>query len=289
MKNDIQPKAEPQRVQKVLASAGFGSRRQCEELLIQGRVEVNGSVVPLGTKVNPDEDEIKVDGERLKRSKKVYLALFKPKGFLCTDRDQQGRQRTIDLIPEKFGRLFLIGRLDKDSEGLILATNDGEFSQKLAHPKYGVPKVYRAQVAGEVSLETVKKIKEGVYLSDGFVKAADCLIKGQHKQSTILDLTLTEGMNREVRRLLAKLGHKVQTLFRISVGPIRLGKLAPGEWRLLSREEINAVRKSPLSFSAKKCNNRRNDNQKSSGKKHSNYLKNTGSKTKKTIQKYKKI
>ncbi|MCL2742264.1 MAG: rRNA pseudouridine synthase [Planctomycetaceae bacterium] len=267
---------EPQRLQKILAAAGFGSRRQCEELLLQGRVEVNGNVVPLGTKVHPDTDEIKVDGERLKHSKRVYLALYKPKGYLCTDRDQQGRQRTIDLIPEKFGRLFLIGRLDKDSEGLILATNDGEFSQKLTHPKFGVPKVYRVQVAGEVTYETVKKLKEGVYLSDGFAKAADCVIKGQHKQSTILDLTLTEGMNREVRRLLAKLGHKVQTLFRIAVGPIRLGKLAPGEWRLLSKNEINTVQKSPLSFPVKKCNNRRNN----TGNKTSN-------KTKKQTQRYK--
>jgi 23S rRNA pseudouridine2605 synthase len=125
--------------------------------------------------------------------------------------------------------------------------------------------VYRVQVAGEVTLETVKKLRDGVYFSDGFAKAADCVIKGQHKQSTILDLTLTEGMNREVRRLLAKLGHKVQTLFRIAVGPIRLGKLTPGEWRFLSKEEINAVRKSILSFPVKKCDNRndsRNGNRK---------------------------
>lgn len=234
---------EGHRLQKLLAAAGFGSRRQCEELIEQGRVEVDGKVATLGTRVDPGGSEVKVDGERLKRSRPVYLALFKPKGYLCTDLDQQGRSKAIDLIPKHFGRLFLIGRLDMDSEGLILLTNDGALSEHLTHPRYGVPKVYRVQVAGEVSLETVKQLKEGVHFAEGFAKAADVVIKGRHKQSTILDMTLTEGMNREVRRLLARLGHKVQTLIRIAVGPIKLGKLLPGEWRPLTKQEVDKLYK----------------------------------------------
>jgi 23S rRNA pseudouridine2605 synthase len=229
------------RLQKVLASAGFGSRRQCEELIEQGRVEVDGSIAKLGSSVDPLQSEIKVDGQRLKSAKPVYLALFKPKGFLCTDYDQQGRAKAIELIPKSFGRLFLIGRLDRDSEGLILLTNDGALSERLTHPKYGVPKVYRVLVAGELNEDGIKQLREGVYLAEGFAKVAHILIKGRHKQSTILEMTLTEGMNREVRRLLARIGHKVLSLIRIAVGPVKLGTLAPGEWRQLTRQEVDRL------------------------------------------------
>ena len=229
------------RLQKILASAGFGSRRQCEELIEQGRVEVNGQVAKLGGKAVLGSTEIKVDGERLKSTKPVYLALFKPKGYLCTNADQQGRARAMDLIPKTFGRLFLIGRLDKDSEGLILLTNDGALSERLTHPKYAVPKVYRVQVAGELTETGVRQLREGVHLAEGFAKAAHVVIKGRHKQSTILDMTLTEGMNREVRRLLARIGHKVLTLVRIAVGPVKLGKMVPGEWRKLTQAEVERL------------------------------------------------
>ena len=229
------------RLQKILASAGFGSRRQCEELIEHGRVEVNGKTASLGCKVDPVNAEIKVDGERLKSAKPVYLALFKPKGYLCTDNDQQGRARTIDLIPPAFGRLFLIGRLDKDSEGLILLTNDGALSERLTHPKYGVPKVYRVQIAGELTIEGIRQLREGVYLAEGFAKVENVVIKGRHKQSTVLEMTLSEGMNREVRRLLARIGHKVMTLIRVAVGPVKLGKMAPGEWRKLTSSEVERL------------------------------------------------
>jgi len=238
------------RLQKILASAGFGSRRKCEELIKQGRVEVNGRIAKLGTKVQLGSArahptgckvEIKVDGERLKSVKPVYLALFKPKGYLCTNADQQGRARAIDLIPDTFGRLFLIGRLDKESEGLILLTNDGALSERLTHPKYAVPKVYRVQVAGELTEEGAQQLRKGVHLAEGFAKVARVVIKGQHKQSTVLDMTLTEGMNREVRRLLARIGHKVMTLIRIAVGPVKLGKMLPGEWRKLTQTEVERL------------------------------------------------
>jgi 23S rRNA pseudouridine2605 synthase len=229
------------RLQKVLASAGFGSRRQCEELIEQGRVEVNNTIAKLGCKVDPIRVEIKVDGERLKSAKPIYLALSKPKGYLCTHADQQGRARTIELIPPSFGRLFLIGRLDKDSEGLILLTNDGALSERLTHPKYGVPKVYRVQVAGEFTEAGIRQLREGVHFAEGFAKAENVIIKGRHKQSTILEMTLTEGMNREIRRLLARIGHKVLTLIRTAVGPVKLGKMAPGEWRKLTQVEVERL------------------------------------------------
>jgi len=229
------------RLQKILASAGFGSRRQCEELIEQGRVEIDGTIAQLGSKADPVRAVIKVDGERLKSAKPVYLALFKPKGYLCTDSDQQGRARTIELVPATFGRLFLIGRLDKDSEGLILLTNDGALSERLTHPKYGVPKVYRVQVAGELTEEGIRQLRDGVYLAEGFAKVENIIIKGRYKQSTILEMTLTEGMNREVRRLLARIGHKVLTLIRVAVGPVKLGKMTPGEWRKLTQPEVERL------------------------------------------------
>ena len=232
---------EEHRLQKILASAGFGSRRRCEELIEQGRVEVDGQIAKLGCKVLPGSTEIKVDGERLKSAKPVYLALFKPKGYLCTDVDQQGRARAIDLIPQSFGRLFLIGRLDKESEGLILLTNDGALSERLTHPKYAVPKVYRVQVAGELTESGARQLREGVHLAEGFAKAENVVIKGRYKQSTILDITLTEGLNREVRRLLVRIGHKVLTLVRTAVGPVKLGKMVPGEWRKLTQSEVERL------------------------------------------------
>ncbi|MDR1925113.1 MAG: rRNA pseudouridine synthase [Planctomycetaceae bacterium] len=232
------------RLQKVLAVAGFGSRRQCELIIEQGRVDVDGVVAKLGMNVDRFSCEIRVDGERLQGVKPVYIALFKPKGYLCTDNDLRGRARAIDLVPDNFGRLFLVGRLDMDSEGLILLTNDGALAERLTHPRYGVPKIYRVQVAGDVSRETVNKLCEGVHLADGFARATDIVIKKKHKQSTILDMTLSEGKNREVRRLLAKLGHKVHLLIRIAVGPIKIGNMLPGEWRHLTTQEINKLHKS---------------------------------------------
>ncbi|GHT22010.1 hypothetical protein FACS189419_03910 [Planctomycetales bacterium] len=231
-----------QRLQKILAVAGFGSRRECEELIEHGRIEINGSIAKLGAKANLQEDEIKVDGQRLKtKSKPVYIALYKPRGYLCTNYDQQGRARAVDLVPESFGRLFLVGRLDKDSEGLILLTNDGALSERLTHPKYGVEKIYRVQVAGDFKPEDAKQIRDGVYLAEGFAKADNVVIKRHYKQSTILDLTLSEGINREIRRLLARIGHKVLALVRIAVGPVKIGKMLPGDWRQLTHHEIDRL------------------------------------------------
>jgi 23S rRNA pseudouridine2605 synthase len=232
-----------QRLQKVLAAAGFGSRRACEELIVTGRVEVDRKVVDqIGFQVDPNLCEIRVDGQILRRPRPTYIALFKPKGYLCTNRDEQGRRRAVDLIPESFGRLFPVGRLDMNSDGLLLLTNDGELAERLTHPRYGVPKVYRVQVAGTVDYRTVEQLQKGIYLAEGFVKAERVVIKKHHKQSTYLEITLTEGRNREIRRLLAHVRHKVLSLTRISIGPIKLGKMLPGDYRVLSVREVNMLK-----------------------------------------------
>lgn len=230
------------RVQKILAAAGFGSRRNCEELITSGRVEVDRKIVTeLGTRVRSMEQEVRVDGVAIPKAKPTYIAIFKPRGVLCTNRDQQGRTRAIDLVPDKFGRLFTVGRLDLQSEGLILLTNDGMLAERLTHPSYGIEKTYRVQVLGLVENETLRQLKDGVYLAEGFARVSSVIIKKKIKQSTVLDIVLEEGMNREIRRILARLGHKVVSLMRISVGPIKIGRMMPGEYRVLSSTEVASL------------------------------------------------
>ncbi|MBP5622278.1 MAG: pseudouridine synthase, partial [Thermoguttaceae bacterium] len=227
------------RLQQVLAAAGYGSRRLCEELILDGRVEVDGKIVTeLGVRVFPGEQKIRVDGEALPKARPVYVALNKPKNTLCTNHDPSGRRRVVDFIPERFGRLFPVGRLDQNSEGLILLTNDGALAERLTHPRYEAPKKYRVQVAGLVDRELVDALKRGVHIAEGVVQADDVVVRSSHKLSSILDITLTEGKNREIRRMLARVGHKVMQLQRVQVGSIKLGKLAPGEFRVLTSREV---------------------------------------------------
>ena len=225
-----------------MAAAGFGSRRECEELITAGRVEVDHEIVTeLGVRVIPKTQEIRVDGELLKKTRPVYLALNKPKGYVCTNYDPEHRPRAIELIPEKLGRLFSIGRLDLESEGLLLMTNDGALTERLTHPRYEVAKCYRVQVAGLVEPSIIGQLKKGVYFAEGRARASHVTIKGTHKNSSILEIDLKEGKNREIRRLLARLGHKVMSLQRIAVGPVKLGKLPPGEYRTLTAAEVDAL------------------------------------------------
>lgn len=233
-----------ERLQKVLAAAGLGSRRQCEELILAGRVDIGGAVVTeLGTRVDPDRQSIRVDGVRLPRPKRVYYALNKPAGVLCTNRDPSGRPRAIDLVPTKHERLFTVGRLDLHSEGLILLTNDGELANRLTHPRYGVQKTYRVVVAGHPSREVLVRLRRGVHLAEGLARVAGVRVKGRQKQSTVLEMVLGEGRNREIRRVFARVGHKVLRLVRIGIGPLRLGDLPSGEHRSLSRREVDALRR----------------------------------------------
>ncbi len=230
-----------QRLQRLLASAGFGSRRQCEELIEAGRVHIDGKVITkLGTTVDPEVNKVIVDGIPLKKQKLVYYAVNKPVGVVTTNRDPHGRPRVVDLVP-KSERVFAVGRLDRSSEGLILLTNDGELAQKLTHPKFGVRKVYRVTVAGKVETETMKQMRNGIYIAEGFVRVDGAKLLKSRSKATELEIVLREGKNREIRRILARLGHKVQQLRRIAVGPLRLGDVPPGAYRVLSREEVKKL------------------------------------------------
>ena len=235
-----------ERLQKVLAAAGLGSRRACEELITAGRVEVDrGVVTTLGAKVDPRSQEIRVDGERLPDPKRVVYLLNKPVGAVTTNFDPAGRPRVVDLVPGE-RRLFAIGRLDRMSEGLILVTNDGDLANLLAHPRYGVEKKYLVQVAGVPSPELLDKLRQGVRLAEGEVQAKRVSIRSQHKQSAVLEMILDEGKNREIRRMLARLGHKVHQLKRVGVGGLSLGNLLPGEWRQLAWSEVESLRREAL-------------------------------------------
>ena len=233
-----------ERLQKILAAAGLASRRDCEELIREGRVEVDRQVVTeLGTRVDPQRQEIRVDGEALPHPKLVYFAVHKPEGVVSTSRDPAGRPRVIDLLPPETPRAYAVGRLDMSSEGLILVTNDGDLANGLTHPRHGVEKVYQVQVAGQVDNSLVGKLERGVHLAEGFAHAKHVRIKSRRRQSTLLEMVLDEGRNREIRRLLANMGHKVQRLRRIAVGPLRLGDLPSGAVRPLTRQEVVALKR----------------------------------------------
>ncbi|CAD73039.1 MAG TPA: pseudouridine synthase [Rhodopirellula baltica] len=232
------------RINQLLASAGFGSRRQCEELIREGRVDVDGeTITELGTTVDPDLQKVRVDGNYLRPQKLVYYVVNKPVGIVTTNRDPRGRPRVIDLVPPT-ERVFPVGRLDISSEGLILLTNDGDLAQKLAHPKFGIQKVYRVVVAGEVRGETMKKMREGIYIAEGLVQVDGAKIIKARTKATEMEIRLKEGKNREIRRILARFGHKVQQLRRVAIGPLKLGDVPRGAYRKLTRDEVDKLRRS---------------------------------------------
>lgn len=239
-----QPEPDPQvRLQKFLASAGLGSRRHCEEYITEGRVTIDSEVVTdLGVKVDPRRQEVHVDGERIKPQKKRYYLLNKPPGYVCTNSDPLGRPRAIDLVPQDDARLFTVGRLDESSRGLILVTNDGELAHRMAHPRFSISRRYQVQVAGKPTPETLKQLREGIYFKDGkFFVTRVHPIKTQGK-STILEIELHQGRNRELRRLLARVGHKVMSLERVTFGPLKLGSLSLGKFRTLRDNEMTELR-----------------------------------------------
>ena len=234
------------RLQKYLAMQGVASRRRCEELIVGGRVDVNGKpVLVLGTKIDPERDTVAVDGERLRATRRFYVALHKPKGVVCTAQDPAGRPRAIDLVADVPARLFPIGRLDADIEGLLLLTNDGDFAQRVAHPRYAVEKTYRITVKGEPDGDALEKLRQGVWLAEGKTTAARIHVLRKTRESTTFTLTIPEGKNREVHRMLARVGLPVTRLLRDQIGAVRLGTLKRGEWRLLSPAEIDALRRGP--------------------------------------------
>ncbi len=231
------------RLQKLLAQSGVASRRKCEELMLEGLVVVDGEVVTrLGTKVDPRTAVIRVDGKRLPPiSEKVYLVLNKPRGVVSTMSDPEGRRTLSDLVADRSERLFHVGRLDTDTSGLLLLTNDGDFAQRMAHPSYEVDKTYVAEVEGEVFRRTLKQLLEGVTLDDGPVTVTRARIVEATASKSIVELVIHEGRNRIVRRLLDHVGHPVRRLTRTAIGPVSLGRLGSGELRELTREELGQL------------------------------------------------
>jgi len=237
------------RLQKVLSQAGIGSRRACEALIGEGRVEVNAEVVTeQGRRVDPDRDVIRVDGARIPPPRRhLYLALNKPRGVVVTMEDPEGRRTIADVLAEgakrslKKERLFHVGRLDTDTEGLLILTNDGELAHRLAHPSYQVPKTYIVEVSGAMSPQTLRRLRGGVTLHDGPARPTSAKIVSSVGEKTLLKITLLEGRNRIVRRTMEAVGHPVRRLSRIGVGPVRLGNLKVGEYRELTREELGGL------------------------------------------------
>ncbi len=235
--------AEAVRLQKFLSQAGAASRRQAEELIRSGRVRVNAAVVTqLGTKVDAERDVVEVDGRRIASAAPVWLALYKLPGQVTTRRDPQGRPTIYGSIPDQYHGLFYVGRLDNDSEGLVLLTNDGEAANRLMHPRYGTEREYEAEVRGDVTPAELRRLRTGVELDDGPARAEEAQrVRGAPAGRTRVRLVLKEGRKREVRRMFAALGHRVERLVRVRYGPVKLGSLPPGAWRRLSANEMLAL------------------------------------------------
>jgi 23S rRNA pseudouridine2605 synthase len=231
-----------ERLQRALARAGYGSRRACEELIVEGRVTLNGTVATLGDRVDPSTGRVVVDGITVNLDPNVrYYALHKPAGVLTTMRDPRGRRDIRAYLPPEGPRVFPVGRLDRDTEGLLLLTNDGDLANRLMHPRFGVEKEYLAEVGGSPTERQLGSIRRGVELDDGPAKAVSARIVGRSGGRTAIRLVMTEGRKREVRRLLSAVGLPVTRLVRLRVGPIRLGTLRPGEIRELEPEEVRSL------------------------------------------------
>jgi pseudouridine synthase len=226
------------RIQKFLSQAGVASRRAAEDLIRAGRVRINdAAVTELGTRIDPERDRVQVDGRDVHARPIEWLALHKPRGYVSTRRDPQGRPTIYDLVPASAGRLFYVGRLDVDSEGLILLTNDGDTAHRMLHPRYQVERVYEAEVSGDPDTAALDRLCAGVELEDGFARARAAERIGRAR----VRITLTEGRKREVRRLLAAVGYPVRRLVRVRYGSVALGALPPGDWRRLRSTEIPRV------------------------------------------------
>ncbi len=239
-----------ERLQKVIARAGLASRREAERLIEAGRISVNGRVVrELGVKVDPGLDEVALDTVPIPREaaegtgRRTYLLLQKPKGVVCTVRDPHARQTVLDLVPPHRGkRLYPVGRLDEETEGIVILTNDGDLTDRLTHPRYGVPKVYEVRLKGRFTQELARTFESGVWLSDGKTGRSRVRVRKAGPRVSHVSVTLTEGRNREIRRAFAKLGHAVLSLRRTQIGPVVSRGLKVGQYRPLTDEEVDALR-----------------------------------------------
>jgi pseudouridine synthase len=230
------------RLQKFLADAGVASRRSGEQFILEGRVSVNGNVVRLlGTKVDPDHDRVQVDGKPIRAMRKIYLALHKPVGCVCSHKDELGRPTIYELLPKEWQTVSSVGRLDYNSEGLIFLTNDGQFALRLTHPRYGVRKKYVATVEGEVPAEMLRRFTQGIFDRGEKLKALSAHLVSGSRARSVVELELGEGKNREVRRLFESQNLSVKKLQRTQIGKIKLGELKPGKWRTLSEAEIKTL------------------------------------------------
>jgi 23S rRNA pseudouridine2605 synthase len=226
-----------ERLQKVLSMRGWGSRRVCEDLIAEGRVTVNGEVAVLGRRVDPEADKVEVDGAPLGvKAGLVHYVLNKPVGVVTTASDPQGRPTVVDLVPAE-PRVYPVGRLDVGTEGLLLLTNDGDLAHRIAHPSHGVEKEYLAEVEGTPSSGALRRLRDGVELDDGITAPA----KVSQPNPGILRITIHEGRNRQVRRMCEAIGHPVNRLVRVRIGPLRDAQLKPGEWRELDQQELKAL------------------------------------------------
>jgi len=230
------------RLQKFLSEAGVASRRAGEALIRAGKVEVNGHVITaLGTKVDPARDMVAVDGVPIQPRRKLYLAVHKPRGHLCSRRDEKGRPLLGDLMPKEWAHCYPVGRLDRESEGLIFVTNDGEFALRVAHPRNEVPKEYVAEVTGRVDRRRFSRLQTGVEDHGELLRARAVRVLDTNNTRSQVAVELAEGRNREVRRMFAVLGLEVTRLVRVRIGPIQLGELPAGKWRMLTDIEVKTL------------------------------------------------
>ena len=230
------------RLQKLLAQAGAASRRKAEELILQGRVTVNGRPAKLGDSADPQKDQIALDGQRLRlEGEKLYLALHKPRGFVTTMEDERGRRCVAQLVADVPGRVYPVGRLDKDSEGLLIMTNDGAFANAIAHPKSHVAKTYRVTLRPGVNEEQLVQISTGILIDGKMTAPAKARVLEEQQGRAVVEIVLYEGRNREIRKMCEALGLEVARLKRTAVGPVRLAMLPQGRWRELSKEEVKAL------------------------------------------------
>lgn len=230
------------RLQKYLADAGIASRRKCEELIAAGRVSVNGSIAALGCTVQ-EGDEVLLDGRRVSPAEeKVIIVFNKPRNVICSNAEDEDRVKVTDYFTSLPYRLYTVGRLDYDSEGLILVTNDGETANRLMHPRYGAKKTYRVLCTGHLTPEDKRKLRNGILLEDGMTSPAELrILRERQDEKTELLLTIHEGKNRQVRRMLAAVGHETLRLQRVAIGGLELGSLKPGEWRFVSEDELEKL------------------------------------------------
>jgi 23S rRNA pseudouridine2605 synthase len=232
-----------QRLQKVLAAAGVDSRRNCEELILEGAVRVNGKVVDtVPAFVDAEKDVITVNGRRIRAARKVYFLLNKPKGVICTNSDPQGRMRAIDLV-RMDGRVFCVGRLDADTTGLIIITNDSELTNKLTHPRYELPKTYVVRVEGQISGDAAEKLKKGAWLAEGKARHATVKILKRNNEESLIEVTLRQGLNRQIRAMLLAVGLRVRSLKRTQIGNLTAKGLGVGKFRRLTEAEVKYLRR----------------------------------------------